>query len=126
MKIAVPTRGNIVDDHFGHCETFTLFTIDEKLNITKSEIQPSPHGCGCRSNIAGLLQDQGVSVMLTGNMGQGAFRMLHQHGIEVYRGCSGNVYEVAELFLRGQLSDSGVECEHHDHHVHHEGHQCSH
>ena len=29
MKLAVPTRGGIVDNHFGHCEAYTVFSIDE-------------------------------------------------------------------------------------------------
>jgi len=29
MKIAVPTtQNNLVDAHFGHCEFYTIFTID--------------------------------------------------------------------------------------------------
>jgi len=29
MKYAVPTSGNSVATHFGHCEQFALFDIDE-------------------------------------------------------------------------------------------------
>lgn len=123
MKIAVPTRSNRVDDHFGHCEEYTIFTVDEKLKIEKTETEPSPRGCGCKSDVAGILRHQGVSVMLAGNMGQGAFNLLKLNGIEVVRGCSGNVYEVTELFLNGHINDSGNGCMHHEHH---EGHQCNH
>ena len=42
MKIAVPTRGNLVDDHFGHCEAYTVFDIDENKKIIHSEMLPSP------------------------------------------------------------------------------------
>ena len=54
MKIAVPTRENVVDDHFGHCAYYTLFTVDDDKNITKIEPHPSPQGCGCKSNIASV------------------------------------------------------------------------
>lgn len=37
MKIAVPTRENVVDDHFGHCAYYTLFTVDDDKNITNIE-----------------------------------------------------------------------------------------
>ena len=43
MKIAVPTRENVVDDHFGHCAYYTLFTVDDDKNITDTETLPSPH-----------------------------------------------------------------------------------
>ena len=29
MKIAVPTRDERVDDHFGHCDHYTIFTIED-------------------------------------------------------------------------------------------------
>jgi predicted Fe-Mo cluster-binding NifX family protein len=28
MKIAIPTAGKHVDEHFGHARTFTIFTLD--------------------------------------------------------------------------------------------------
>lgn len=115
MKLAVPTRDNQVDGHFGHCEFYTIFSIGEKGNIEKSETLPSPQGCGCKSDIAAVLKQQGVDVMLAGNMGQGALNVLNSHGISVYRGCSGDVRKVAEAYLTGEIVDSGLGCQHHDH-----------
>ena len=123
MKIAVPTRGNNVDDHFGHCEQYTIFTIDDNRNIEHSELLPSPQGCGCKSNIAGILQEKGVTILLAGNMGDGALRVLTMHGIEVYRGNSGNARHIAEAFLQGNISDSGEGC--HQHENQGEEHQCT-
>jgi predicted Fe-Mo cluster-binding NifX family protein len=34
MKIALPSRMNQIDEHFGHCEHFTVFTIDGQKKIT--------------------------------------------------------------------------------------------
>jgi len=124
MKIAVPTRGNVVDDHFGHCEAYTVFTVDENKRIIGSEMLPSPQGCGCKSNIAGTLQQIGVSVMLAGNMGGGALNVLTAHGIDVYRGCTGDVHQLTESFLQGKIGDSGEGCHHHENHD--EEHICNH
>ena len=124
MKVAIPTRGNVVDDHFGHCEAYTVFTVNENKKIEKTEILPSPQGCGCKSNIAAILQEIGVGIMLAGNMGNGALNVLNSYGIEVYRGCSGDVRQVAEAFLLGKIDDSGEGCHHHEQHG--EGHQCNH
>ncbi|NWJ52401.1 MAG: dinitrogenase iron-molybdenum cofactor biosynthesis protein [Bacteroidetes bacterium] len=121
MKIAVPTRGTNVDEHFGHCEYYTIFSINEKQAIEKTELLPSPQGCGCKSNIASVLRQMGVETLLAGNMGEGAVNVLQHHGITVYRGCSGDVTTVTELFLKGKVADSGESC-----HSHEEGHQCSH
>jgi len=124
LKIALPTRGNEIDSHFGHCDSYTIFSVDDKLKIVGSEILPSPKGCGCKSNIAADLKAKGVSVMLAGNMGDGALNVLSHHNITVYRGCSGDVRQVTEVFLKGNINDSGVGCQHHDHHD--EGHVCNH
>ena len=118
MKIAVPTRGKVVDDHFGHCEAYTVFNIDENKKIISSEILPSPQGCGCKSNIASVLKEMNVSVMLAGNMGNGALNVLQIQGIEVYRGCSGDVRQVADAFLQGEVGDSGLGCQSHEHECH--------
>ena len=123
MKIAVPTRGKVIDDHFGHCELFTVFTINQENNIEKTDLIPSLQGCGCKSNIAGTLQQSGVSIMLAGNMGDGALNKLNMSGIKVYRGCSGEVEQAVLDFLNGRISDVGDGC---NHHHHSEGHSCSH
>jgi len=54
--------------------------------------------------------------MLAGNIGGGAINVLVGWGIAVVRGCEGNVTEVVKAFLRGEVMDSGITCEHHHHH----------
>ena len=119
MKIALPTRNGQIDGHFGHCEYFTVFTTDEH-SIISQEVVPSPEGCGCKSNIASVLADMGVSLMLAGNMGDGAVNVLHHAGIEVVRGCQGDVTDVTTLWLSGELKDSGDSCHEHEHGCHHD------
>jgi predicted Fe-Mo cluster-binding NifX family protein len=127
MKIAVPTtQSNIVDAHFGHCEFYTVFTVDNS-EIINSEIVESPQGCGCKSNIVSILKEMGVEVMLAGNMGGGAVNVLNSNGISVYRGCDGDVKNLVEEFIKGELIDSGESCHQHEQHNRHEdGHQCDH
>jgi len=121
MKIALPSRGNQIDNHFGHCEYFTVFTVDTAAKeIIDSQNVPSPAGCGCKSNIASILADMGVKVMLAGNMGEGAVRVLNNSGIEVLRGCSGDVKLAALKWLEGTLVDSGDSCHAHEHGCHNE------
>lgn len=115
MKIALPSYRNQIDEHFGHCEYFTVFTVDDQKKIMSEEIIPSPAGCGCKSNIAQTLAEKGVQLMLAGNMGQGAVNVLNSLGIEVLRGCSGNVKAVTESWLSGNLEDSGIACVQHQH-----------
>lgn len=119
-KIALPTRNGNIDDHFGHCAFYTIITVNDNNEVAKTEIMPSPEGCGCKSNIAYQLQEDGVTLMLAGNMGMGALNKLSSCGIEVVRGCCGPVMDVVEAYLKGELKDSGEACSHHGD----DGHEC--
>jgi len=119
MKIALPSRQNLIDDHFGHCEYFTVFTIDDSnKKILAQETIASPAGCGCKSNIAQTLSEMGVKVMLAGNMGEGAVNVLNNSGIEVLRGYSGDVKEATLDWIAGSVIDSGDSCHEHEHGCH--------
>ena len=122
MKIAIHTRDGRVDDHFGHCQAYSIFTVDESGTVHGPDTLPSPQGCGCKSNIASVLKNMGVTVMLAGNMGGGALNVLNGQGISVYRGCSGDVHELVQAFLQRKITDSGMGCQHHGDHG--EGHVC--
>jgi predicted Fe-Mo cluster-binding NifX family protein len=126
MKIAVPvTKENQIDGHFGHCESYGVFTISEKNEIVEVKSVGSLEGCGCKSDIASVLALDGVTVMLAGGIGGGAINVLNNSGIEVIRGCSGNATEVVKLYLSGLVVDSGSSCHRHESH-HQSGQECSH
>jgi predicted Fe-Mo cluster-binding NifX family protein len=126
MKIAVPvTKEGQIDGHFGHCESYNVFTISDKNEITDIKSVGSPQGCGCKSDIASVLAADGVSVMLAGGIGGGAINVLNNSGIEVVRGCAGDSAEVVKLYIAGLVEDSGSSCHQHEAHKEH-GHSCSH
>lgn len=112
-KIAIPTRNGEVDDHFGHCQHYTILHANAQGQIFRTEILASPQGCGCKSDIAEQLAQMGISVMLAGNMGSGAFNKLTAQGIQVVRGCKGNVEEIGRLWFAGKLTDNNNACAHH-------------
>ena len=120
MKIALPSNNGNVDDHFGHCSYYTIFVVENSTMISK-ETMESPVGCGCKSNIAPILAQAGITLMLAGNMGEGARNVLNANGIEVIRGCSGAVEDVAQSWIDGTIKDNMQSCNHHE-----DGHTCSH
>ena len=120
MKIALPTRDGHIDDHFGHCDHYTIYTIEDK-RIIHCETMASPQGCGCKSGIAADLEQMGVELMLAGNMGEGARMKLESHNIKVIRGCKGDIEAVIRGYLAGFILDSGVGCAGHD-----DDHECAH
>src|SRR5665811_2409853 len=128
MKIAVPvTNENQIDGHFGHCDSYGVFTISEKKEIVEIKRVGSPEGCGCKSDIASILASDGVTVMLAGGIGGGAINVLNNSGIEVIRGCSGDATEVVKLYISGKVEDSGSSRHLHEaHHVDGASHTCNH
>lgn len=54
--------------------------------------------------------------MLVDNMGAGALSKLNAFGIDVIRGCNGEVDSLVENYLNGEIKDSDESCEHHHHH----------
>jgi|SRR5210317_1599027 predicted Fe-Mo cluster-binding NifX family protein len=123
MKIAVPvTNTNQIDDHFGHCEFYNVYTIIDGKIKTIDQIK-SEQGCGCKSNIAKELAEKSVTLMLAGGIGNGAVNKLNNEGITVIRGCSGKPEQNVNQYIEGSLIDSGVNCQHHN--EHHE-HVCKH
>jgi predicted Fe-Mo cluster-binding NifX family protein len=128
MKIAIPvTSTNQVDDHFGHCEFYSIYSISDERKITEIQTIPSFQGCGCKSNIAGVLAADGVSVMLAGGIGGGAISVLNNAGIDVIRGCEGDAAEVVKSYIAGTITDNGESCHHHAaQQGKGGGHQCNH
>jgi predicted Fe-Mo cluster-binding NifX family protein len=60
------------------------------------------------------MEAMGISVMLAGNMGEGAKNKLESHNIKVVRGCRGNIEMVVRAYLIGLIKDSGEGCSHHE------------
>jgi predicted Fe-Mo cluster-binding NifX family protein len=112
-KIAIPvTISNEIDNHFGHCAYFGIYTIAEGQEITDVKLIKSSSGCGCKSGIAQDLADDGVKLLLAGGIGAGAINVLKSTGIQVIRGCSGNPEKAVRDYLAGYLLDTNITCNH--------------
>jgi predicted Fe-Mo cluster-binding NifX family protein len=112
-RIAVPARDGHIDDHFGHCDHYLIYSVEEKKIIDIQRME-CPQGCGCKSGVATTLAQMGVTVMLAGNMGDGAKNKLQEAGIKVIRGCRGEIDTVVTSYLAGFLVDSGEGCHSHE------------
>ncbi len=109
MKIAVASEKEIVTGHFGHCENFNIYDVEDK-KIVKTESIPNPgHKPGFLPN---FLNDMGVNVIISGGMGGGAVQIFNEKGIEVVVGARGDSRAAAEGYLGGQLKTTGEACNH--------------
>lgn len=117
MKIAVTYDNGNVFQHFGKTEYFKIYEVEEN-KVVSSEVMSS-NGSG-HGALAELLADSSVDVLICGGIGGGAQSALAEAGVELCAGAQGNTDEVVEAYLRGELVNSGANCNHH----HEEGHSC--
>lgn len=117
MKIAVATENGFVSGHFGKCEQFTVFEIEDKSIKGKLMLDTSAHG---HALLPAFLASNGVGTVIAGGMGEGAKQNLESLNIRIVSGAHGNVDEVVKQFLDGVLKVTEGGCHSHEHHgVHH-------
>ncbi len=117
MKIAVTYDNGNVFQHFGKTEFFKVYEVEDQKVISSEVISSNGSGHGA---LAGVLAGQSVNVLICGGIGGGAQTALSEAGIEVCSGAQGNVDQVVEAYMKGELVSTGVNCNHH----HEEGHSC--
>lgn len=113
MKIAVASENKIVAGHFGHCEGFEVFDVEDG-KIVKQEFVKNPgHKPGFLPN---YLNDMGVNVIISGGMGGGAVAIFNEKGINIVTGATGSCEENVKSFVEGKLKSTGSICREHQHH----------
>jgi len=117
VKYAVPVSGEALCGHFGHCEKFALFDVDEAAGkVVNKEILPSPgHQPGF---LPGWLAERGVNVVLVGGIGGRAVSLFTANNIRVVSGVVETDPEQAVLrCLAGSLPTGENTCGHDENHV---------
>lgn len=117
MRIAVTYENGEVFQHFGHTEEFKIYEIEDGKVASSQIIGSNGSGHGA---LAELLSGKGIDVLICGGIGGGAQAALDEQGIELCAGASGSADEAVEAYLRGELINTGANCDHH----HEEGHSC--
>lgn len=119
MKIAVASEKGQVTQHFGHCEGFVVFQVEEGNITGRQELANPGHRPGFLPNYLG---DQGINVIISGGMGGGAVAIFNERQIEVVTGARGDAELAAQAYLSGDLKSTNVVCNDHAHHGGHHGH----
>ena len=119
MKIAVTYDNGEVFQHFGKTQFFKLYEVEDQKIVSSQVVDSNGQGHGA---LAGVLKGHGVDVLICGGIGGGAQNALSDAGIEVCAGAQGDTDAAVEAYLRGELENAGVTCDHH----HGEDHDCTH
>ena len=110
MKIAVTHENGNVFQHFGHTEEFKVYEVEDGQVVSSAIVGSGGSGHGA---LAGLLAGQDIDVLICGGIGGGAQAALEEQGIELCAGASGSADEAVAAYLRGELVNTGANCDHH-------------
>jgi len=107
MKIAItakePNMESEVDQRFGRCKY--LLRIDpETLEYETINNENALSAGGAGISTAQMIAGKGVSVVLTGNCGPNAYRVLTDAGVKIITGVKGKVSEAVEKYNSGGYS----------------------
>lgn len=113
MKIAVASEKEMVTEHFGHCDNFNIYKVENGTILSSESVANPGHRPGFLPN---FLNDLGIKVIISGGMGEGAIDIFNEKNIEVIVGASGNAKDAVESYLKGSLKSTGSVCHEHKHH----------
>ena len=116
MRIAVAYEDGMVFQHFGHTEQFKIYDVADGGVVSAEVIGTGGTG---HEALASFLKDHSVDAVICGAVGSGAQAALAEQGIEMCAGAAGSADQAVAAYLRGELVDTGVNCDHHD-----EAHSC--
>ena len=115
MKVAIAKDGNRVSQHFGHCEGFEVFEVNNGAVEGRSFLPNPGHRPGF---LPKFIAEKGIHVIIAGGMGATAQELFKENGVDVVVGAQGNMEDVIDQYIKGELKSSGSVCEEHMHEGH--------
>ncbi|HOD13826.1 MAG TPA: NifB/NifX family molybdenum-iron cluster-binding protein [Spirochaetota bacterium] len=112
MKIALPVSDKKLCLHFGHCDTFEMFDVDDQTKKITARVtfEAPPHQPGL---LPRWLADKGVKCVIAGGMGSRAIEIFRENGVDVVTGAqAGEPAAIVKDFLEGRLVTGGNVCDH--------------
>ena len=120
LRLAVPTMGSAGEDssrsgHFGRCDCFTVFDIEDGKIVGFSEVANPPHEEGGCLRPVGLLADAKCNAIVVAGMGARPLMGFQDAGITVYfDNASSSVGLAAQAVIEGKapIMDPSQACRH--------------
>ncbi len=110
MKIALPVTEGVLSAHFGHCDEFIIFEVDEKgRKVLSKTFLPNPgHKPGF---LPVLLSKSGADLIIANGIGLKAQELFKKEGISTLMGAPLEVPEkIVQAYLEGSLRQGETEC----------------
>jgi len=109
-KIAIPVEGGQMCAHFGHCEHFAIFSIEDGKIVKEELLVPPVHQPGVYPAWLGGI---GVTDIIAGGIGQRVIDLFNNQHVNVYAGASlTEPVELVNNLLNGTLVAGQNLCDH--------------
>jgi len=112
MRVAIPLAQGKLSLHFGHCDKFAIFDIDDSIKevVSRKDSTPPTPAPGV---LPKWLNENNVSVIIASGMGQRAQQLFAQNDIKVVIGASGDSPEnLVSAYLQDKLETGDNICDH--------------
>jgi len=110
MRIAVASEESKVSGHFGYCEGFTIYEVEDGKTVSKSFTANPGHKPGY---LPVFLKGLNVNIIIAGGMGEIAQNLFNENGIEVVVGAQGLSDDAVQKYISGELKSTGSVCHEH-------------
>ncbi|HNX38706.1 MAG TPA: NifB/NifX family molybdenum-iron cluster-binding protein [Candidatus Cloacimonadota bacterium] len=113
MTIAIPVIGESLSPHFGHCEKFAIYQVQDGQISGGEQHTPPAHEHGQHIS---FLKSFGCEVLIAGGMGAPAQELCLASGISIYKGLPGlPLRKLVEMFVNNELPSGATQCDHSHH-----------
>lgn len=111
MKIAISATGktkeNLLDVRFGRCEFFQIHDTESgDIKILENEGLNSSGGAGIVAS--NQLIEEKVDVIITGNLGPNAFRLIEKAGIKAYKCSDMPINSALDKYNNNELEEINI------------------
>lgn len=106
MKIAIPYDNGRVFEHFGRAEQFKFYTVDAEEILSTEIIDtkeiPDTKETG-HDTLPRFLKNENINLLICGGIAVTAVAALHEAGIQIMGGASGEADQQVLDFLNGKI-----------------------
>jgi predicted Fe-Mo cluster-binding NifX family protein len=109
-KIAIPMNNGVLSEHFGHCQYFSIITVENGEITDTEKVTPPEHAPGIYPKFVAQF---GTTDVIGGGMGPQAVDLFIAQNINVFVGAPVNTdQELVKDFLAGNLNLNANYCNH--------------